>query len=135
MGLTWKKNMETGIDWQDAQHKELFERINRLLEAMAQSKGKEEILNLVNFLDSYVVIHFSAEEKVMRSHHYREFSSHIEEHNKFKKDLAGIKQEIENGVKLVSIIKTQQKTVDWLIHHIGRSDKKLGDFIKSKMAA
>lgn len=131
MALTWKRSFETGIDWQDNQHKELFARINNLLHAMEEGRGKDELVNLLRFLDSYVVVHFGSEEKEMAKFRFRDKDTHRAEHDLFKKKLQAIKKEIERGVNLAAVIKTQQETVDWLIHHIGRSDKKFGDFLKA----
>lgn len=132
MALLWRKALETGVEWQDNQHKELFDRINRLMDAMLARKGKEEIVNLVKFLDSYVVTHFGAEEQAMARLQFPGRNSHITEHKSFKEQVAGIKKAIETGVSLAVVIETQHSAVDWLTNHIGVVDKELGRFILEK---
>lgn len=68
MGIEWSSYLATGVDWQDSHHRELFKRINRLLDAMASGYGKEEVANLFNFLDQYFVVHFEAENEAMERH-------------------------------------------------------------------
>ncbi|MBI2413552.1 MAG: hemerythrin family protein [Deltaproteobacteria bacterium] len=132
MALLWRKTLETGVDWQDTQHKELFERINRLMDAMLARKGKEEIVNLIKFLDSYVVTHFGAEDQAMAKLQFPGRNAHIAEHKSFKEQVAGLKKEVEAGANLAIVIQTQQSAVDWLTNHIGVVDKELGNFILQK---
>lgn len=133
MALLWTKFLETGIDWLDSQHRELFSRISLLNDAMSKNRGKLELVNLIKFLDSYVVLHFGSEESAMERFGYPEKAEHTEEHEKFKKDLLKIKSEIEKEVDLIAVLKVNEKAVDWLINHIGKSDKKLGEFLKGKI--
>ncbi|MBI5644245.1 MAG: hemerythrin family protein [Deltaproteobacteria bacterium] len=135
MALEWKKSLETGVDWQDAQHKELFLRINRLVEAMMQRKGKDELANLIKFLDSYVITHFGAEEQMMSKLQFKGRASHMIEHSTFKKQVSDIKKEVESGANLAVVIETQRKSVEWLTNHIGIVDKELGRFIIEKGAS
>ena len=127
MPITWMPYLETGINWIDSQHKELFSRIKKLSDAMTENKGKEEVINTLRFLDSYVILHFGSEEKIMNDYQYPDRELHILEHNKFKDDMAKIKSETESGADLLHVIKTYDKVIDWLINHIGRSDKKFQD--------
>ncbi|MBI5588242.1 MAG: hemerythrin family protein [Deltaproteobacteria bacterium] len=134
MALTWQKSLETGIDWQDTQHKGLFASIDKLLKAMLDNRGKEELTNLIKFLDRYVVEHFGAEDQTMTRLNYSEKVSHMAEHRVFKEKIATIKKEVEKGVNPATVIALQQQSTRWLINHIGSVDKKLGEFIKSKAA-
>lgn len=65
MAIEWTQDLSTGSDEIDNQHKELFRRINSLLDACNQGKGREEIGKTVQFLEDYVITHFSAEEEYM----------------------------------------------------------------------
>ncbi len=102
------------------------------MDAMLASKGKEELVNLVKFLDNYVVTHFGAEEQAVARLQYSGRASHITEHKKFKEQVAGIKKDIEAGINLAVVIETQHKAVDWITNHIGVVDKELGNYILQK---
>ncbi len=131
MAIEWSPKISTGIDWQDRQHKELFHRINSLLDAMTVGLGKEEVQRLFSFLDEYIVIHFDAEEQAMHKYDYPDMLSHLEEHTHFIDDVATLKEEArEDSVTTTHIIKVQSRVVDWLMNHICTVDKKLGKFIK-----
>ena len=87
MAILWKENLSVGVNEIDNQHKELFNRINNLLDACTRGKGSEEIKRTLNFLSDYVISHFGTEENLMVRYNYPDYTSHKEKHEKFKKNL------------------------------------------------
>ncbi|OHB34355.1 MAG: hemerythrin [Planctomycetes bacterium GWA2_40_7] len=133
MAIEWTQDLATGIDWQDNQHKELFKKIDSLMESMKVGKGKEEVENILNFLADYVVFHFGNEEKAMEKFSYTEYSRHRAEHTKFTNDFSGLKKQVETAASpSILVIQIQRLVVDWLKNHIGKVDKSLGAFLKTK---
>lgn len=130
MSIEWSKNLSTGIEWQDKQHKELFNRMNSLMDAMNVGLGKEEVLKLFRFLDEYFIVHFDAEEHVMHKYNYPDVLDHITRHTYFIDEVGRLKEEADSkGVSTGLVIQLQRKVVDWFINHIGTVDKKLGAFL------
>jgi hemerythrin len=133
MAIEWTQDLATGIDWQDNQHKELFVKVNSLIEAMKTGKGKEEVVKVFKFLDDYVIFHFGNEQKAMEKFNYNEYSSHKSQHQKFISTISDLKKQLETSVvSSAVVIKTQSIVVDWLKNHIGKVDKVLGAFLKTK---
>ena len=133
MAMEWTHDLSTGSAAIDDQHKELIKRINALLEASRQGKGKAEVSQVIQFLGEYVVTHFSAEEQYMEAHRYPEFAKHKALHLEFMENFADLKRELEEegpGVHLV--VKTNQMVVQWLLDHIRKVDRALGTFLKTK---
>lgn len=64
MSIQWRKSYEIGVEEIDSQHKELFKRIRDLLDACSQNKGRQEVSKMIDFLEEYVDIHFTSEEKL-----------------------------------------------------------------------
>ncbi|MDA8433088.1 MAG: bacteriohemerythrin [Nitrospiraceae bacterium] len=136
MAIEWTPDLATGVDLIDAQHKELFSRINNLLEACKQGKGKEEVGKTIAFLEQYVVEHFSAEEKQMSSAGYPAAPAHKAQHHIFMENFSSLKQKFEaEGPGVHIVVGTNQFVVDWLRSHIRKLDKELGQFLKSRPAA
>jgi hemerythrin len=134
MAIEWTEDLTTGINEIDTQHKELFKRINRLLDACYQGKGKEEIDDLIRFLSDYVVDHFGTEESLMDRYDYPESRPHRSQHEDFQKRFSDLKRELQtSGERLVAVIGTNQLLGDWWINHIGKVDKTLGAFLKTKI--
>lgn len=129
MAIEWNKTLSTGILWQDSQHKELFKRIDSLLDAMHAGLGKEEVKRLFRFLDEYFVIHFEAEERAMNSAGYPDMLAHLAEHTRFIDDIAELKKRCVAGITTALILKTQREVQDWLVNHIGTTDKAMAAFI------
>lgn len=133
MAIEWRKSYEVGVEKIDAQHKELFLKINNLLEACNARKGKEEVLNTIDYLGEYVITHFSDEEKLQRDNNYPEYKNHKAVHEKFIKDYENLKARMEEeGISLNFIVTVNKVVVDWLIKHIASADKAVGAFLKSK---
>lgn len=132
MGIEWSDSFSTGIEWQDLQHRELFRRIDKLMDAMDSGIGREEVLRLFNFLDLYFVIHLDTEEKAMDEYGYPDILRHIEEHTRFIEDVSRLEGEAKKGVTADLIIKTKRIVLDWFINHIGEMDKAFGAFMRAK---
>ena len=50
MAMQWNENLAVGVDVIDNQHKGIISRINSLLNAMSQGKGRDEIGKVLTFL-------------------------------------------------------------------------------------
>ncbi len=65
--MMWNDNLKIGVSLIDSEHKELCDRIDRLLAACSQGKGSAEISETVDFLQEYTIKHFGDEERLQRS--------------------------------------------------------------------
>jgi hemerythrin len=131
MALTWTPDLSVGIEMIDKQHQELFKRVNDLLAASGQGKGKDEIGNVVKFLESYVVFHFGAEERYMAQQAYPALAAHKQEHAKFLKDFAALKGEWQaQGASTSVVMRMHAWLGGWLRNHIGKVDKAIGAYMK-----
>jgi hemerythrin len=133
MAIEWTEDLATEVPAIDAQHKELFSRINRLLEACNQGQGRTEVGKTLSFLDDYVLIHFSTEEKIMRDLRYPGYAGHKAQHVHFISNMDSLKQQFEKeGPSVHVVLLTNHTVVDWLRSHIRKLDRDLGSFLKKK---
>lgn len=133
MAIKWSEDLRVGVDTIDSQHKELFNRINNLLDACMKGKGSEEVKRTLNFLSDYVISHFGTEESLMAKYNYPDYTSHKERHEKFKKEFAELKMKIEKeATGLLATLGTNHLLIDWWLNHIGKVDKVLGAFLSEK---
>lgn len=133
MPITFTADLETGIAEIDRQHRQLFDRINGMLEACTQGKGRTEIEGTVRFLEEYVYTHFKTEEDAMVRRKYAAYATHKEQHIVFTKNMVDIKKQLaEKGPTLDIILHTNHVIVDWLKNHIKTLDKAFGKFIKDQ---
>lgn len=130
MGMTWTNKMAVGVDQIDTQHKELFDRINLLLDAMMTGKGKDEITKTLSFLESYANKHFSEEEALQRNSNYPKYDEQRVQHEAFKNQLKQLRNTFEKeGASSTLAINTQKQMSAWWNSHIMRMDTDLGKYL------
>ncbi|SHM42156.1 hemerythrin [Caldanaerovirga acetigignens] len=131
MAIKWTEDLSTGIETIDEQHKELFKRVNDLMEACTKGKGKQEVEKVIGFLGDYVVMHFGEEEKIMKAESYPGYDGHKNQHEIFIKKFEEFKGKLEQtGPTVDLVVKMNGFLVDWLINHIKKTDRALGDYLK-----
>lgn len=135
MAIVWTHDLATQVEEIDNQHKELFRRISALLDGCREGRGKEEVRNVIGFLEEYVVAHFGEEEQYMERYQYPERQDHKARHREFIENFAELKKQFDaEGPGVHIVISTNQIVVEWLRTHIRRVDKALGTFLQAKLA-
>lgn len=133
MAIAWDTNLSIGVTEIDDQHKELFRRFNDLLEACNQGKGRDEVQNLLLFLHDYIKTHFRDEEKLQLAHNYPGYAAHKLEHERFVHTIDQFAQDFnEKGATIALVIQVNKSVVHWLIQHISKVDRELGNFIQKQ---
>ena len=138
LAVKWSKGLVTGVDEIDSQHKELFMRINKLLETGEQNHDKEKIKETIRYLEGYVKIHFGTEEKYMTKYNYPGSTSHKAEHEKFAKDFKELIGKFEGfdyklSSEIIMMSDTEKLLGDWWTNHITKTDRALGNFLKKTL--
>jgi hemerythrin len=131
--ITWDRNLETGDDEIDGQHRELFHRIDKLLAASRERRSREEVAQTLTFLGDYVVHHFSAEERMMADAAYPELEAHQAEHARFVQEFGILYREFKSeGPTTLFIIRVGNRVTGWLREHIYRTDRSFVEYLKSR---
>ncbi|EGD53162.1 hemerythrin-like metal-binding protein [Thermoanaerobacter ethanolicus JW 200] len=132
--MKWTESLSVGNDYIDEQHKEWIRRINDLLESYNQKRGKEKVEEAMEFVKEYTVTHFSAEQELMKKYKYPEYEIHKQIHDNFIKEVNELDEKIKKeGPTLTNLMTVNRTLVDWVLNHISKVDKKLGEYIKSQM--
>ncbi|MEW5746013.1 MAG: hemerythrin family protein [Nitrospirota bacterium] len=123
-----------GVEAIDNQHREIFMLFNNLQEAVEQKKASANIEEIFRFLDNYVNTHFSTEEEYMQKYAYPAYDVHRAQHEKFFEELAGKKHDY---LKVGEAVRTDMVVwlYFWFRKHILSVDKRMGEFLKSKIEA
>ncbi|MFU0832810.1 MAG: Bacteriohemerythrin [Oscillospiraceae bacterium] len=129
--MMWNDNLKIGVPLIDSEHRELCDRIDKLLAACNKGQGKEELIHTVEFLESYTIKHFGDEEKLQRASTYPKVAEHKKLHDFFTGKIAELKKDIQqNGANIATISKTNYFLMDWLLNHIQKVDVELAQYIK-----
>ncbi|MBF0319571.1 MAG: hemerythrin family protein [Nitrospirae bacterium] len=132
MTFQWTENMAVGVELMDEQHKELFTRVNAFVEAVLQNKESVIVEELMKYLESYVETHFTLEETYMKDYDYDEEDTdiHLKQHKTFRTNFQRLKTEYQRkGSNKELNQKIQEHLCNWLITHVSKIDKKLGDYL------
>lgn len=133
MAIEWTEDLATGVDIVDQQHQEIFRRYNQFLGACKAGKGREGLLDILNFLGSYVDVHFSQEEKLMRESNYPDLREHVDEHRSIRTLVLSLQEQVaEQGPTISILTDANRKLLDWLVDHIKKSDRAMGGFVKQQ---
>lgn len=127
--LTITKDMETGIPIVDAQHRELVDYINKLIN-MGGSAGNLEVMEeTLGFLAEYTVKHFNTEEDIMNQCVYPACYLHEGQHRLFVDKFLIFKSRFrEEGYSDELSQEMNNFLVSWLINHIKVSDVSFGQY-------
>jgi hemerythrin len=131
--LYLSKDMETGVEKIDLQHKELIKRINDLLAIEERAASEAETRKTIDYLREYVVKHFSDEEQLQINSKYPKYEEHKQKHSlfvddfsRFESEFAGKSHTIDFTMKLNSLL------ITWIVKHIKGDDVEFGRFYKAQ---
>ncbi|MFZ1626333.1 MAG: bacteriohemerythrin [Candidatus Moraniibacteriota bacterium] len=128
----WTAELSVGDTAIDAQHQGLFQTTSRLLETIIDGvPDSEKIQEVIAFLDEYIATHFAFEESYMYSYGYPETEEHKMLHQNFTEQYTQLKKKIDIiKPTTTSLLNLENFLGQWLVHHIGKEDKKYHQYIK-----
>ena len=91
----WKEAYRIGNEVIDAQHEELFHRIEKLLELAHSADledNRKQCEQMLDYLADYTNFHFSAEEKLQKDMGYPGLAEHQKKHEEFKQNLKELEE-------------------------------------------
>lgn len=128
----WTPEMSVHNDILDAQHKELFERINILLNAIIEDKGEDVLDSTVEFFEKYMNEHLIYEENYLREINYPQLQEHQEQHLIFANKYTELKEKMnEDSVNKAQLaFEIENFMGSWLTNHLLTEDQKYAKYIQ-----
>jgi len=123
MGIEWKDAYKIGDAEIDAQHEELFVRINKFLLANDRVSQTVSAMSLYQ----YTREHFKHEEDLMRRVNFPNIAPHVEQHNDLISRLNDVSLAIANGT--LNKADLEAFLADWTKNHIRIFDTRLTSFV------
>lgn len=125
--LEWTEELYgTGVEVVDAQHRELFDRVNLLIDAIASDRAEAEVPVLLQFLASYTVRHFQCEERVMSERNCSACKRNASEHQWFVEQLGELQEHHrQHGADAAFAKQLLERLAAWIDHHIRQVDSEL----------
>jgi hemerythrin len=133
LALQWSSALSIGVPDLDAQHRELFARVDLLLDSMLHG-DRGEAASLAAFLRQHVVLHFAAEEQLMGDLRYPNAARHAEEHRAFAASMLELDAAFrELGTSRELVLRLEREVVAWLRDHVYVADVALGHFVTATL--
>lgn len=129
----WTPGLSVGVDGIDAQHRELFARVNRVVEVVEGRAATAEIVRVLGFLSEYVDTHFADEEALMRGASYPGAAAHAAEHARFVRTFRRLRTEFARvGADAGLAEEMRRDLCAWLVDHVSGTDRALGAFLRAR---
>lgn len=134
MRIVFDEELYTGNELIDNEHKELIDRVNKLVESCENGKEKVTAVKTLDFLMDYTEFHFSDEEKLQQEVGYDKLEQHKGQHEDFKKSVDELRQmlEEEEGPTDAFVQAVNKNISQWLVNHIQSWDKAVAEYIRNK---
>lgn len=132
--LTWTETYAVKVRAFDAQHRRLFDLINKLHDSMMMGRGSEVLKPVLLELIKYTEDHFAAEESMMQRWAYPAYATHRLEHVAFTSKVRAFAAEFESGRTVLSV-ELMNFMRDWLAKHICGTDQKYSAYLNAKGVA
>jgi len=138
--MLWKDKYELGVPLIDAQHKELFRRVESFLLVLRSAVSWDEKVQKVNetleFMKGYVVEHFRDEEEYQKCVGYPGYEAHKQIHTGMVDYVLEFSKQYEQSNHDEQLI--QQfggRLLAWLINHVAAEDQRIADYAIKKGAS
>lgn len=135
--MLWKEKYALGDPLIDAQHRELFQRVDAFLGTVRSSNPWAEKVQKVNetleFMKAYVVEHFRDEEAYQKSIGYPGYEAHRRKHE----DMIAYVQQVsveyaESGCSETLMQQFAGKLLSWLINHVAAENQRIAAHAREK---
>jgi len=131
-GIAWNDIYKLGNSGVDAQHRRLFELVSELVSACIDGSSTEKLQSTLDFLVAYTVQHFYDEESLQVQYNYPGYLAHKRMHEDFKVEVGRLVDSFKaNGSSAQLSDNVNKIIVRWLVRHIQREDKKIGEHIRN----
>lgn len=128
MAALWKEEYKVGIDKIDEQHRQLFDKIEQLLEIAKsgnRNSNQQKCMEIIDFLMDYTVFHFDTEESLQRDRKYVSYAQHIKIHTDFKNTVHAYKELLSNDFSAKTLKSFIGTMLAWLVNHVCVCDRKI----------
>lgn len=130
MRAEFDETLVTGNEMIDGQHKELIDKINKLLDSCEVGNDKLTAIKMLDYLADYTDFHFGEEEKLQESISYPGIEQHKKEHEKLRRVVEELHEMLEEqeGPTEAFVAQVQENVINWLYNHIKGFDRSVAEY-------
>ena len=121
----WRDAYATGIEAIDRQHRNLFDIVNNLNDAVDGSEAVEAFGEAVEAMAGYVDEHFKFEEDAMRRTGYRDLEAHRAQHRIFVRTVVQLQRAMRKGDATHEVlVESISFLAQWIGDHVLKEDQR-----------
>ena len=126
--IVWDEKYNIGVEVVDTAHAKLFRIMKKLMDISQDNSGdgyQSTYREMIKYLETYSMTHFSEEEEYMRSIRYKSYGHHKKIHDSFRdKTLVSLKKDLElSGYSGSAVQRFVAIMSGWLAEHIMKEDQ------------
>ncbi len=131
MIIKFTHDLRTGVEEMDKDHEKLVELLNKVYELLKEGNKEKAEEVFSRELVAWVEHHLAREEKFMEAIGYPDFERHKKAHEGFRRIVFDLLPHVEKGDHEV-FREALALAWGWLAGHIGKVDKKYGEFARER---
>lgn len=130
MPIAWNSRLTLDVPVLDRQHRELIDRASKVIDAMRERRGAQEVRDLTAFLLGYIDTHFTAEEGLMRAEEYPGLGVHAAQHAELSRRARALHARLRaEGPSLSVLVETNDLICGWFFDHIAGADAEVAAWL------
>jgi hemerythrin len=129
MSLVWSPDLLLGNTQIDEQHKRIFQILAKLVGAIADDMGHEEVGGVLATAAVFVAAHFRMEEDLMAQFDYPDRAAHCRAHEEVRMQVERMVDQFHAGV--LDPVHLVHFMEGWLQEHVQREDRPMAAFLNS----
>lgn len=122
--IEWNQSLTINIPEIDYQHRNLVSMINALHTAIEAGESRENLGEILEELDLYVINHFATEERLMERIRYEFMAQHKQEHLRLAESVLQYRNNFARGEGSAEDL--LHFLLRWLLNHIAGADSHIG---------
>lgn len=131
----FSEEFSNGIPFMDNSAKRFISELNKLSDAMKNGEGRQYVIFALDFLKDFCETQHVFENKVMLQYDFYDQPNHTKMHEEFREEvMCLIRKYDETGADHGMPLTVQRMMSTWLVRHIGKQDKVLGDYLGVKLS-
>lgn len=121
--ISWESKFNIGIERIDFEHRIFLELVNSYKISLDKNRPNEELVRILNEIETYAIFHFTSEENCMHAINYPDYKKHQILHFDLLEHFNLAKYEKLGFLKFYEFLK------DWFINHTVNEDMKFKEYI------
>lgn len=127
--IKWSDDYCVGNTLLDTHHKLFFDMVKEFSHHVESNQEDIDASEIVQFLQDYIEMHFSAEERILSEIHFPDIKNHHAIHNEFSKSISRLNTELYKSEISYIIDKILNLIQTWFLDHILTQDKQFAKYL------